>query len=56
MMGFRFGTTINCIDGRSQELVINYMKQKYNIDWVDMVALPGTDEVFPCFQNFNRLL
>ena len=43
---FRFGTAINCIDGRTQEIVIDYMKQKYNIDGVDMVTFPGADGLF----------
>jgi hypothetical protein len=46
MMNFRFGTAINCIDGRTQEVVIDPMKQKYNIDGVDMVAFPGADGIF----------
>jgi hypothetical protein len=51
MMGFRFGTAINCIDGRTQEVVIDYMKQKYNIDGVDMVTFPGADGLFSNEQN-----
>ena len=51
MMGFRFGTAINCIDGRTQEVVIDYMKQKYNIDGVDMVTFPGVDGLFSKEQN-----
>lgn len=46
MMNFRFGTAINCIDGRTQEVVIDHMKQKYNIDGVDMVTFPGADGIF----------
>jgi hypothetical protein len=46
MMNFRFGTAINCIDGRTQQVVIDYMKQKYNIDGVDMVTFPGADGIF----------
>jgi hypothetical protein len=46
MMRFRFGTAINCIDGRTQEVVIDHMKQNYNIDGVDMVTLPGADGLF----------
>lgn len=45
-MNFKFGTAINCIDGRTQEVVINHMKQKYNIDGVDMVTYPGADGIF----------
>jgi hypothetical protein len=46
MMNFRFGTAINCIDGRTQEVVIDHMKQNYNIDGVDMVTFPGSDGIF----------
>jgi hypothetical protein len=46
MMNFRFGTAINCIDGRTQEVVIDHMKQKYNIDGVEMVTFPGADGIF----------
>jgi len=55
MMGFRFGTAINCIDGRTQEVVIEYMKQKYNIDGVDMVTFPGADGLFSNEQNLTEI-
>ena len=42
-MSFRFGTAINCIDGRTQQVVIDHMKQNYNIDGVDMFTFPGAD-------------
>ncbi len=46
MMDFKFGTAINCIDGRTQEVVIDHMKQNYDIDGVDMVTFPGADGIF----------
>ncbi len=46
MMNFRFGTAINCIDGRTQEVVIDHMKQNYSVDGVDMVTFPGADGLF----------
>ena len=46
MNSFRFGTAINCIDGRTQQVVIDHMKQNYNIDGVDMVTFPGADGFF----------
>ena len=46
MNSFRFGTAINCIDGRTQQVVIDHMKQNYNIDGVDMVTFPGADGLF----------
>jgi hypothetical protein len=43
---FRFGTAINCMDGRTQQVVIDHMKQSYDIDGVDMVTFPGADGLF----------
>ena len=50
-MSFRFGTAINCIDGRTQEPVIDFMKQKYGIDGVDMVTFPGVDGIISSSRN-----
>jgi hypothetical protein len=46
MNSFRFGTAINCIDGRTQQVVIDHLKQNYNIDGVDIVTFPGADGFF----------
>lgn len=54
-MNFKFGTAINCIDGRTQEPVIDFMKQKYGIDAVDMVTFPGADGVISSLGNFNTI-
>ncbi len=40
-----FGTAINCIDGRVQLPVIQWMKEHYPLDHVDMVTEPGADKV-----------
>ena len=55
MMDFRFGTAINCIDGRTQEPVIDFMKQKYNIYGVDMVTFPGVDGVISNRENSDEI-
>jgi hypothetical protein len=56
MMDFRFGTAINCIDGRTQEPVIDFMKQKYDIDGVDMVTFPGVDGVISNGENSDKIV
>lgn len=43
MTGGSFATAINCIDGRAQEPVIKLMKQRFGVDFVDMVTEPGVD-------------
>ena len=41
----RFATVINCIDGRTQLPVIEYMKTKFNVDYVDVITEPGPVKV-----------
>ena len=37
----KFVTAINCMDGRVQLPVIEYMKKKFEVDYVDMITEPG---------------
>jgi carbonic anhydrase len=37
----KFGTAINCMDGRVQEPVINWLKVRFGLDYVDMITEPG---------------
>ena len=37
---YKFGTAINGIDGRTQQPVIDYIKQNYAVDIVDMITFP----------------
>ncbi len=41
----RFATAINCMDGRVQMPVTEYIKNKYEVDYVDMITLPGPNKV-----------
>ena len=36
-----FATAINCMDGRTQIPVIEYIRKKYRVDYVDMITEPG---------------
>ncbi len=42
----KFGTAINCMDGRVQEPVIKYMKKKYRVKYVDIITGPGILKYF----------
>ncbi len=42
----RFVTALNCMDGRTQEPVIQWAKKRFGIDYVDMINEPGPDLVF----------
>ncbi len=37
----KFATAINCMDGRAQLPVIEYLKKKLGVDYVDMITEPG---------------
>ena len=37
----RFGTSVNCMDGRVQAPVADHMRTGYGVDWVDMVTEAG---------------
>lgn len=40
-----FACAINCMDGRVQDAVKNYMKKEYGVDWIDMITEPGPDKI-----------
>jgi hypothetical protein len=40
----KFGTAINCMDGRAQLPVIAWLKANYHLDYVDMITEPGPDK------------
>lgn len=41
-----FATTINCIDGRVQLPVINYLMGKYQVKYIDSITEPGPVKLF----------
>ena len=44
-MTIRYGSALNCIDGRTQIPVINWMKENEGVDYVDLITEPGMDRV-----------
>jgi len=41
----KFATAINCMDGRCQLPVIEWMKKRYGVEYVDMITEPGPDGI-----------
>ena len=41
MSNGRFAAAINCMDGRTQLPVIEWMKREYGVDYVDTITEPG---------------
>lgn len=41
----KFYTAINCMDGRVQLPVISYLKERFRVDYVDVVSEPGPNRI-----------
>lgn len=41
----KFATAINCMDGRVQEPVAKWIKERFEVDYVDMITEPGADKL-----------
>ncbi len=41
----KFGTAINCMDGRVQQPVSDWMKDTFGVDYIDTITEPGADKV-----------
>lgn len=39
-----FATAVNCMDGRVQEPVNNWIKATFGVDYVDVITEPGADK------------
>lgn len=50
----RFGTALNCIDGRTQIPVIKWLKENFNVDYVDLITEPGMDKVLSQGNSFEN--
>ncbi|NQT97462.1 MAG: hypothetical protein HQ562_06945 [Candidatus Marinimicrobia bacterium] len=51
----RFCTTINCMDGRVQLPVINYLRDQYRVEYVDSITEPGPIKIIAERQNSTIL-
>jgi hypothetical protein len=46
-----FATAINCMDGRVQLPVAEFLKKKYKVDYVDAITEPGLDGILAANQD-----
>jgi len=52
-MAKEFATAINCIDGRVQKPVAEYMQNSFGVDYVDMVTEPGPNKILSENKDVN---
>jgi len=50
----KFACAINCMDGRVQDAVKNYIKENYKVDWIDQVTEPGPIKILA--ENTNSVI
>ncbi|MFC1704021.1 carbonic anhydrase [Candidatus Omnitrophota bacterium] len=41
----KFSTAINCMDGRVQKPVIEFIQKTFDVDYVDMITEPGPNKI-----------
>jgi len=41
----KFATAISCMDGRVQEPISKYIKEKFGVDYVDTITEPGPNKI-----------
>ena len=41
----KFATAISCMDGRVQDPISRYIKEKFNVDYVDTITEPGPNKI-----------
>ena len=51
-----FATCLNCIDGRTHLPLIEWVKKKYGVDYVDLITEPGMVELLACGFSDNSSL
>ncbi len=54
-MNEQFATAINCMDGRVQVPVIEYIKANYSVEYVDMITEPGPVKILADNTDENLL-
>jgi hypothetical protein len=55
MSQVKFATAINCIDGRAQLPVIDYLKRKYKVDYIDDITDAAPAKVLAGRKNAIQL-
>jgi carbonic anhydrase len=45
MSNAKFATAINCMDGRTQTPVNEWIRNKYGVDYVDTITEPGPNKI-----------
>jgi len=45
MDGKKFATAVSCMDGRVQEPISRYIKERFGVDYIDTITEPGPNKI-----------
>ena len=51
----KFATAINCMDGRVQTPIIDWLKKKYDVDYVDMITEAGPNKILAEDKDYSAV-
>ena len=51
----KFGTALNCIDGRVQLPVIEFLRRRFDVESIDMITEAGIDKIFAENKNKTKI-
>jgi len=51
----KFATSVSCMDGRIQIPLVNWIKENYPVDFVDVITEPGIDKKISEDPSFNSI-
>lgn len=54
-MKVKFATAVNCIDGRVQAPVAQFIRKNYGVDFIDMITAPGPDKILSEYKNMREI-
>lgn len=49
-------TCLNCIDGRVQSPILDWIRKQYNIDFVDVITAAGMNRVLASQDNIDEII
>lgn len=50
-----FCTAVNCMDGRTQVPVFEYLKGRFGVEYVDMITEPGPNRILAEQDNYRQV-
>jgi hypothetical protein len=50
-----FATSVSCMDGRVQEPISRYLKEKFSVDFIDTITEPGPNKILAEYSPASKI-